>query len=123
MGVREADVAEANEEKNKLSKEDKGLKWDRSCTDVICCLVFMVFIVATIGLSFIALTTGDPSIIMTPYDSSGNECGKKSQGVDKRDFTDYKYKLFTDMKPQPGGFNGGKLPTSFFNAVCVKECP
>ena len=72
MGLREADVEEANLDKNKLTKEDKGLKWDRSCTDVICCIVFMVFIVATIGLSFIALTKGDPNIIMTPFDSSGN---------------------------------------------------
>jgi len=122
-----------------LKKEDKGIKWERKCTDMICCLVFLVFLVAMVGLSFFALTKGDPARIVTPYDSDGNACGAPDQcstndkvfpqgepcpttykfdGVNEvpvliRDFTDYPYKYFPLNEEGPG----------LFNAVCVKACP
>jgi len=51
------------------------LKWERGCTDILCCLIFIVFTVAILGVSFYALGSGDPSRIMTPFDSDGNACG------------------------------------------------
>jgi len=41
--------------------------------------VFVAFIAATIGVSFYAYRAGDPTRIMTPFDSDGNACGKPDQ--------------------------------------------
>jgi hypothetical protein len=54
--VRQEDIDNANKDENKLKKEDKGIKWDRSCTDIICCFIFIAFLVTMTGLSFLALT-------------------------------------------------------------------
>ena len=40
--VRQADIDEANKPENKQTL--KGIKWERSCTDVICCLIFLLFL-------------------------------------------------------------------------------
>lgn len=66
-------------DENKLDKKDKGIKWERSCTDILCCLIFLVFLVAMVGCSFWALTKGDPERILTPFDSVGNACGRADQ--------------------------------------------
>ena len=79
MGYKEDNEAKANDASNKLEKGDKGIKWDRSCTDVIFCLIFVAFIVCTLGVSFYAYSAGDPASILTPYDSDGNACGKPDQ--------------------------------------------
>ena len=71
--VRKEDIEAASKDENKL--KEGGIKWDRTCTDVICCLVFMVFLVTMVGLSFIGFTKGDPLRLLTPYDSVGNMCG------------------------------------------------
>ena len=59
--------------------KDKGIKWERQCTDVICCLIFLVFTVAILGVSFYSFGKGDPARIMTPFDSDGNACGMPDQ--------------------------------------------
>jgi hypothetical protein len=54
--VRQQDLDDANKDEHKLTKEDKGIKWERSCTDIICCIIFLAFIVVMVGLSGFALT-------------------------------------------------------------------
>lgn len=56
-----------------------GMKEDRSCTDILCCLIFLVFIVAMVGCSGYAIHNGDPERILTPFDSDGNACGQPDQ--------------------------------------------
>jgi choline transporter-like protein 2/4/5 len=65
--ARQADIDDANKPENKMT--EKGIKWDRSCTDILCCLVFLAFIVSMVGLSFIGFTQGDPMNMLTPFDS------------------------------------------------------
>ena len=45
------------------------------CTDIVFCLLFCIFVVGMIGVSGYALATGDPTKLLTPYDSDGNLCG------------------------------------------------
>jgi choline transporter-like protein 2/4/5 len=52
---------------------------DRICTDVICCVLFVIFCVGMIGISGYALAAGDPLKLLTPFDSDGNRCGMKNQ--------------------------------------------
>ena len=70
--VRQSDIDEANKDENKLGAEEKGIKWQRSCTDIPCCLVFSVFIVSMIGLSAYGFKEGDPYKLFIPFDSVGN---------------------------------------------------
>lgn len=102
----------------------------RSCTDMLCCLIFTAFLVVMIGISGYALTTGDPVTLATPFDSDGNQCGQLNQGKSNitaadgtiiawtRDFTPYKYKYFSQLLQATTG-NTEKI----YNALCVSECP
>jgi choline transporter-like protein 2/4/5 len=53
----------------------KGIVWERSCTDILCCVFFLAFVVVMILVSAVAFAQGDPLKIFTPYDSDGNQCG------------------------------------------------
>ena len=48
---------------------------ERSCTDIICCLIFIVGIVGFIGGSWYGWTKGDPAQLFIGWDSDGNGCG------------------------------------------------
>jgi len=142
--VRQSDIDDAQKDDNKLKKEDKGIKWERSCTDCLCCMVFLAFLVAMVGCSFLAITKGDPERMLTPFDSDGNRCGMPDQcssnnggayafpqgtacpdthtyegetaatTIVKRDFTLFPFKYFPLTEPTSLGI---------LNSVCVKACP
>ena len=48
---------------------------ERKCTDILCCLSFIVFILGMLAISAFALSQGNPSKILTKFDSDGNQCG------------------------------------------------
>ena len=112
---RKDDIEKASQQKF----EKQGLVWDRSCTDIICCIVFLAFMVAMLGVSGFAISNGDPMNIIAPFDSVGNQCGKELQGLPENvtDFSEYKYKQFTRL------IEGSQDPTKLLNSICVKECP
>lgn len=75
---RDKDVEDSKNEKYAI--KIKGMKMtDRSCTDILCCLVFVVFIISCVGVTGLSISQGDPSKIMTPFDSDGNQCGQPAQ--------------------------------------------
>jgi hypothetical protein len=123
MGPRKEDLEEAKN--NKI--EIKGMVYDRSCTDILCCMIFCLFFAAMGCISIYAIGTGDPWKFLTPFDSDGNQCGMKDQqnstGFGIRDFTEYKYKFYTDLDV---ALNQGQTViggNNMYTAVCVKECP
>lgn len=78
----------------------------RSCTDIICALIFIIFTVLSGVAAFYGFSKGDVSNIIPPYDSSGNRCGK-----DKAKDFPYLYFKTTD-------------PTAWVDhTACVKACP
>jgi choline transporter-like protein 2/4/5 len=120
--VRQADIDEANKPENKITK--KGIEWDRSCTDMLCCLIFVAFIASMFFITGYAVSEGDPVRIITPFDSVGNRCGAENQGIDydpanTTDFTEFKYKHFTSLVDAAVESN----PLKIYEAICVKECP
>jgi len=75
MGRKEKDHEAAHSDKFKSEKD--GINFNnRSCTDVLCCLIFVAFIGAMIAVAGYSLQRGNPLVLLTPYDSSGNQCGK-----------------------------------------------
>jgi len=73
--VRQADKDEA--EKEKANNDFKTIEMNRSCTDTICCILFVVFIASLVGITGYAVKNGDPMAMITPFDSNGNRCGMK----------------------------------------------
>ena len=51
MGYSEDNKTAANE--NKIEK--RGMTYDRSCTDILCCLIFTAFFVGMIAITSIAI--------------------------------------------------------------------
>lgn len=51
----------------------------RSCTDVICCLLFFVCILGSGVMAYFAFSQGDPRTLTYPTDSRGNICGMNSK--------------------------------------------
>uniref|UniRef100_A0A0P6JDY4 Choline transporter-like protein n=1 Tax=Heterocephalus glaber TaxID=10181 RepID=A0A0P6JDY4_HETGA len=48
---------------------------NRGCTDVICCLLFLVFILGYIAVGIVAWVYGDPRQVLYPRNSTGAYCG------------------------------------------------
>ncbi|XP_030745823.1 CTL-like protein 2 isoform X1 [Sitophilus oryzae] len=87
----------------------------RSCTDVICLLLFLVFLGCWVGLGAWAIKKGDPSLLLVPTDSNGQRCGLDSAVQDKP------YLFFFDLTKcfdLTTAFSGCNTPQ-----VCVKSCP
>ena len=79
---------------------------DRSCTDILCALIFIIFYIFSAGISFYGLSKGNTRNIFQPYDGAGNACGKGSA-------QNFPYLYWTDI-----------YQTSLTkNTVCVKLCP
>lgn len=120
MGYKEDNLSKAQDDSNKFKDGDATVKMDRSCTDILCCFVFLVFLVGMVILSVVGFQQGDPLKILTPFDSNGNRCGfnNETKGVD---LTDYPYKYFslTSGKAQAGLSS----PADLIQSVCVKSCP
>ncbi|KAJ8977657.1 hypothetical protein NQ317_002459 [Molorchus minor] len=88
---------------------------NRSCTDVICLFLFMVFVGCWAGIGIYAYKNGDPSTLLVPKDSAGSRCGIDSHVKNKS------YLFFFDLTQclDPAvPFTGCKT-----TQVCVSYCP
>jgi len=84
----------------------------RGCTDIIFCIIFILFILAMLACAAFGWWSGDPSKIMYFYDEDARQCGL---GQMKSYPYIYMYATATELK---------KLNTEFSaKAFCVKTCP
>lgn len=117
-------------------KKDVGPLKDRGCTDIICIIIFIIFLGGMVVLAYFAFTLGDPWRIVNGYDSFGNTCGKKNvqpEGVTSvhsgLDLTDYPYLIYFDptvMLPTTVATlvnAGSTAPIETTMMRCVKSCP
>lgn len=77
---------------------------ERSCTDVWMCIIFFLFFVGMFATAIYGYIHGDPSKLITPFDSDGNQCGTG-------ELSEFKYIWW----PNP--------VSSINSAACVVECP
>ena len=61
----------------------KGPIQKRSCTDIFCCLLFVVFIFGVVLIAYFAFTRGNPHTIIYPSDYKGNVCNRSQEVVGK----------------------------------------
>ncbi|KAJ7400788.1 Choline transporter-like protein 5 [Pitangus sulphuratus] len=64
-------------EPRKFDPKFRGPIHNRHCTDVICCVIFIVVILGYIALGVVAWVHGDPRKVIYPTDSYGQFCGQK----------------------------------------------
>lgn len=96
----------------------------RSCTDCICCLIFLMFCVGMAGTAIYGFLNGDPYVLLTTWDYDcnlilfdeylENGCGFNTTTKD------YPYLYF----PGPDISNISTDPLQAFKySMCVSECP
>ncbi|GFO17741.1 choline transporter-like protein 2 [Plakobranchus ocellatus] len=93
----------------------KGPIKNRSCTDIICCLMFVICLLVMVAVSIIAYFHGDPYRLVYPTNSQGQICGK---GPFKDKPNLFFFDLVTCAKLGPAVVTGCPTPQ-----VCVEKCP
>uniref|UniRef100_A0A8C1G2W2 Choline transporter-like protein n=1 Tax=Cyprinus carpio carpio TaxID=630221 RepID=A0A8C1G2W2_CYPCA len=55
----------------------KGPIYNRGCTDILCCILFMLALLGYFAVGILAWSQGDPRKVIYPTDSKGQFCGQK----------------------------------------------
>ncbi|XP_041032960.1 choline transporter-like protein 2 isoform X2 [Carcharodon carcharias] len=105
------------DEPKKFDPSFKGPIANRSCTDIICCLIFFVAILGYFVVGIIAWTHGDPRKVIYPTDSRGEFCGQVGSQNEHKPFLFY----FNILKcASPLVLLEFQCPTT---QTCVSKCP
>ncbi|XP_045651582.1 choline transporter-like protein 4 isoform X1 [Ursus americanus] len=114
------DGDEAHGKPAKYDPSFRGPIRNRSCTDIICCVLFLAFILGYIVVGIVAWVYGDPRQVLYPRNSTGAYCGV---GANK----DKPYLLYFNIfscilaaNIITVAENGLQCPTP---QVCVSSCP
>jgi hypothetical protein len=65
----------------KVSPDDggfKGINKQRQCTDLLCLLIFIVFLAAGVAIGIVGIEMGQPESLVFGKDDNGNICGSKN---------------------------------------------
>ncbi|CAK6974265.1 choline transporter-like protein 5-A [Scomber scombrus] len=104
-------------EPHKFDPSFRGPVRRRSCTDVLCCLIFIIVIFAYVALGIVAWLHGDPRKVLHPTDSYGQFCGQKGTSNAKKPILFY----FNILKcANPAILINLQCPTT---QMCVSKCP
>ncbi|XP_072863301.1 choline transporter-like protein 5 isoform X6 [Chlorocebus sabaeus] len=95
----------------------KGPVSNRSCTDVLCCMIFLLCIVGYIVLGLVAWVHGDPRRAAYPTDSQGHFCGQKGTPNENKTILFY-FNLLRCTSPSV--LLNLQCPTT---QICVSKCP
>ncbi|KAM4550667.1 choline transporter-like protein 4 [Fundulus diaphanus] len=92
----------------------------RGCTDIICCVLFMVVILGYIGVGILAWLYGDPRHVLYPRNSTGWFCGI-GPNKDRPNLLYFDIlKCATSVNVMATSLNGFQCPTT---QICVEKCP
>uniref|UniRef100_UPI00398F33F2 choline transporter-like protein 2 isoform X2 n=1 Tax=Pristiophorus japonicus TaxID=55135 RepID=UPI00398F33F2 len=104
-------------EPKKFDPAFKGPIANRSCTDIICCLIFFLAIVGYFIVGLVAWMYGDPRKVIYPTDSRGEFCGQVGSQNEHKPFLFY----FNILKcASPLVLLELQCPTT---QTCVAKCP
>lgn len=99
-------------EDDKVDKElENGPVDNRSCTDILCCIFFLVAIGLMYVLFTVAMIEGKPEYLPAVYDANKRPCGLTP------DTKDYKYAYFTNPMADEGD------ESWYLSVLCLKKCP
>eukprot|EP00064_Thunnus_orientalis_P011903 superscaffoldBa00001768_g11935 len=111
-------------EPRKFDPNFRGPVHNRSCTDVVCCIIFIIVILGYIALGTVAWIHGDPRKVVYPTNSHGQFCGQ--QGTLNANKTKLFY--FNMLKcANPAVLINLQCPTTqrmcCLLQLCVSKCP
>ena len=99
-----------------LSINESPVEKPRRCTDILCCILFLVVFVGMLAASIYGYIAGAPWKLIAPVDSDLKICGY-TQG-----YEDYQKLYIADIDKAANPSD--VLTFSIFDyGVCVKECP
>nr|XP_056700588.1 choline transporter-like protein 4 [Euleptes europaea] len=107
-------------EKCKYDPSFRGPIKNRSCTDIICCVLFMAFLAGYIIVGILAWLYGDPRQVIYPRNSTGAYCGVGDNR--NKPFVLYfnMINCITSLNVMAAAMNGLQCPTP---QICVSSCP
>lgn len=104
-------------EPRKYDPTFKGPIQNRGCTDIVCCILFIIAILAYIAVGILAWSQGDPRKVIYPTDSRGQFCGQAGTPLENKRLLFY----FNIMKcASPMVLLEFQCPTT---QMCVEKCP
>ncbi|XP_063284008.1 choline transporter-like protein 5 isoform X4 [Pelobates fuscus] len=107
----------ARGEPRKFDPKFKGPIGNRHCTDILCCIIFVIVIIGYIALGIVAWIHGDPRKIVYPTDSYGQFCGQKGTPNENKTYLMY----FNILRcASPVVLINLQCPTT---QLCVSKCP
>ncbi|XP_063042135.1 choline transporter-like protein 4 [Engraulis encrasicolus] len=129
MGKSKSEPKDKSEEKSESSEYGEPVKYDptfngpihnRSCTDILCCVLFMVVLGGYVVVGMLAWLYGDPRHVLYPRNSTGMFCGiGPNEGKSNVFYFDI-LKCATGTNIMAAALNGLQCPTT---QVCVSQCP
>ncbi|XP_048846961.1 choline transporter-like protein 2 isoform X1 [Brienomyrus brachyistius] len=106
-----------NGEPKKFDPTFRGPIHNRGCTDIICCILFILAILGYFAVGILAWSQGDPRKVIYPTDSRGQFCGQVGTPLEKKPNLFY----FNIMKcASPLVLLELQCPTT---QICVEKCP
>ncbi|XP_029309931.1 choline transporter-like protein 5-A isoform X1 [Cottoperca gobio] len=104
-------------EPHRFDASFRGPVHRRSCTDILCCLIFIIVILSYVALGIVAWLHGDPRKVLHPTNSYGQFCGQKGTPNAKKPILFY----FNILKcANPTILINLQCPTT---QMCVTKCP
>uniref|UniRef100_A0A672YBN3 Choline transporter-like protein n=1 Tax=Sphaeramia orbicularis TaxID=375764 RepID=A0A672YBN3_9TELE len=87
------------------------------CTDILCCILFILALLGYFAVGILAWSQGDPRKVIYPTDSRGQFCGQAGTPMEKKPFLFY----FNILKcASPLVLLEFQCPTT---QLCVEKCP
>uniref|UniRef100_A0A8D3DCK2 Choline transporter-like protein n=1 Tax=Scophthalmus maximus TaxID=52904 RepID=A0A8D3DCK2_SCOMX len=71
-------------EPRKYDAAFKGPIQNRGCTDIVCCILFILAIIGYIAVGILAWSQGDPRKVIYPTDSRGQFCGQAGTPLENK---------------------------------------
>ncbi|KAL6473428.1 hypothetical protein MHYP_G00169890 [Metynnis hypsauchen] len=93
---------------------------NRSCTDIICCVLFMLVITGYMVVGILAWLYGDPRHVLYPRNSTGMYCGISPNQDKPNVFYFNILQCATATNIMAAALQGLQCPTT---QICVKSCP
>uniref|UniRef100_A0A8C5DMP8 Choline transporter-like protein 2 n=1 Tax=Gouania willdenowi TaxID=441366 RepID=A0A8C5DMP8_GOUWI len=89
----------------------------RGCTDILCCILFILALLGYFAVGILAWSQGDPRKVIYPTDSRGQFCGQSGTNLEKKPLLFY----FNILKcASPLVLLEFQCPTT---QLCVESCP
>ncbi|XP_028829388.1 choline transporter-like protein 2 isoform X3 [Denticeps clupeoides] len=117
MEVEDANPEAKYGDPRKFDPTFKGPIHNRGCTDILCCILFVLALLGYFAVGILAWSHGDPRKVIYPTDSSGQFCGQVGTPLQNKTLLFY----FNILKcASPLTLLEFQCPTT---QICVEECP